>query len=63
MSLIFDLVKTKSIRVNTPIGKVKYRKFKGTNTILLKATSPTACFLANSKSVVNPKIPKVLTEK
>tara|TARA_Y100001968_G_C19127968_1_gene605235 strand:+ start:399 stop:584 length:186 start_codon:yes stop_codon:yes gene_type:complete len=61
--LVDDLVKTKRIRNNIPIGKVKYRKFKGRSINLLKPISPTACFLAKSKRAVIPIIPNFLNEK
>tara|TARA_B100001250_G_scaffold373573_1_gene359801 strand:+ start:382 stop:561 length:180 start_codon:yes stop_codon:yes gene_type:complete len=58
LTLIFDIVNTKRIRSNIPVGKVKYRKSKGTSTKLENPTSPKACFFAKSKRVVNPVMPK-----
>tara|TARA_B100000945_G_scaffold99855_1_gene78343 strand:- start:354 stop:629 length:276 start_codon:yes stop_codon:yes gene_type:complete len=60
--LLFDLVKTKRIRIKIPIGKVKYKKFKGRRSKFLNPTSPTACFLAKSKRDVIPIIPNFLNE-
>ena len=60
---MFDLVKIKRIMSNIPIGKVKYRKLKGTSNKLLKPKSPIAWFLAKSKRVVIPVIPNFSYEK
>ena len=59
---MFDLVKTIREKNNIPTGKVRYRKFKGRNSKLLNPLSPTACFMAKSKSAVNPARPYFFTE-
>tara|TARA_B100000579_G_scaffold280445_1_gene232171 strand:- start:326 stop:496 length:171 start_codon:yes stop_codon:yes gene_type:complete len=54
---MLDLVKTRRINTNIPIGKVKYKKLNGISIKLLKSNSPTACFFAKSKRAVIPVIP------